>query len=159
MICAARSQIREACNQPQYRKKITEVEVQRIIELRLNEDKSCEEVASELGRTLLATRRIWRDQCLPLLSEEERNSFKRRYTWTPEENKHLLELHRRGNLRIVEVALQFPSKSLSAVQTKALRELMSFERPRHKKQSGSAPTVYEASAASDTNNAESGERR
>jgi len=39
MICAARSQIREACNQPQYRKKITEVEVQRIIELRLNEDK------------------------------------------------------------------------------------------------------------------------
>jgi hypothetical protein len=99
---------------------------QRMIDMRLKEVKSNMEIAAELKTSLAIVEHFWAKQCAPKLSKEMQDTLKWRKAWTPSEIKHLLELHRRGTLRRRDVALQFPSKTLSAVNAKCTPEHLRF---------------------------------
>lgn len=99
---------------------------QRIIDMRLKETKTIREIASELGLSHEKIDYLWETQCVKMLSKEMRDRIRWHRVWTPNETKHLTELHCRGTLSIKEATLQFPSKSLRAVATKASRERLLF---------------------------------
>lgn len=99
---------------------------QRMIDMRLKEAKTIMEIAAELKTSFAIVEMFWQRQCVPKLSNEMQDTLKWRKAWKPVEMKHLLELHRRGTLCIRDVALQFPTKTLSGVRTKCTREHLRF---------------------------------
>lgn len=101
---------------------VTDVLIQRVIDLRLEEAKSLAEVALDLNCTPILVRYLWYKRRLPLLSQEARDTVHKRIHWTPEEMKHLTELHNRGTMKPRDIALHFPSKSHIAVRSKLQRE-------------------------------------
>ena len=107
-------------------KQFTEEELQRIVETRLKEDKTYFEIAVEMECSLEMLETLWRTRCRDLVSKEMQESIRRHRHWTPSEEQHLQELHRRGKLNISDAALQFPSKSRGSVSKKIMRERLEF---------------------------------
>jgi hypothetical protein len=135
-------------------RELTGVHVERVVDMRLREAKSYEEIAIELGCSVQQVDTFWYRHCQPTLSEEARESIRRQRGWTLQEMEHLKELYRCGTMQRREVVLQFPSKTKEAVFSKIKRELLRFPRPT-KKRSVSALKSAEASAISDNVKAES----
>lgn len=103
------------------RKSFTEDEIERIIHMRLKEAKSRGDVALELDRSLYSITYAWFEHCVKRLSQDDINTVRWRQNWTPEEVRHLLQLHRRGTMVQREIALHFPSKPFNAVRIKMSR--------------------------------------
>ncbi|KAM0705338.1 hypothetical protein Q7P35_008128 [Cladosporium inversicolor] len=101
---------------------------QRIIDMRLKEAKSLAEIAPEFKCTQKLIDYLWAQRCVKMLSREELDSVHRHRNWTPHEWKRLLELHHQGTLCVQDVALQFPSKTFTAVSVKASRQQLRFPR-------------------------------
>jgi len=114
---------------PKRSQDFTEEQVQRVIHMRLEEAKTLLGIAEELNCTFTAIEVLWQDRCDSIVSQEARDSLLRQRLWTPQEVKHLSELHHRGTLCTHDVALRFPSKTHQAIMNKSLREGLSF--PRH----------------------------
>lgn len=96
----------------------TEEDLQRVIEMRLKEVKTNEEVAHEMQCTPEMAVNLWRYRCRRLLSKETRDFIQWQKKWTPNEEKHLLELQRRGTLTCSDAALHFPSRTTPSVRHK-----------------------------------------
>lgn len=104
----------------------TEEDVQRVVEMRMKEDKTYGEIASELNCSTNTVEYVWRSRCRNLVSDEVRESIRRHRRWSPNEEQHLLELQRRGSISIPDAARQFPSKTEGAVRIKIMRERLEF---------------------------------
>jgi hypothetical protein len=91
-----------------------EEELQRIVEMKLKENKTYVEMASEMECSVALVEIVWRYRCRNLVSKELQESIQRHKLWTPSEEQHLRELQRRGTMNISDAALQFPSKSRGA---------------------------------------------
>lgn len=94
-------------------------QIQRIIDMRVKEAKNCQEIASELGVKYERVHHLWETQCMKMVTKEMLDQIYLQKNWSPAEIEHLVELHRRATLCTRDAALQFPSKTLRAVQTKA----------------------------------------
>ena len=95
-------------------KDFTEEELQRIVEMRVEGGKTYYEIALEMESSTRMIEYVWQRRCLNLVSKEERKSIWWRKAWTPNEEQHLLELHRRGTINSKDAARQFPSRTESA---------------------------------------------
>jgi hypothetical protein len=104
----------------------TEEDVQRVVEMRMKEDKTYGEIASELNCSTNTVEYVWRSRCRNLVSDEVRESIRRHRRWSPNEEQHLLELQRRGSISIPDAARQFPSKTEGAVRINIMRERLEF---------------------------------
>jgi len=116
---------------PRLAKDFTEDELQRVIEMRLKEAKTYKEIARAMASSTMTIERLWRYSRLSTISANVRKCL-----WTLEENEHLLELHRRGNVSITDAARQFPSKSRNAVSLKIRFEGLKFPSRSEAKGSG-----------------------
>jgi hypothetical protein len=99
-------------------RRLTDAEIQLMIEMRLREHKTLREIATQLGRPYRNIQLAWCLKCAPLLSDEALRSIytvTRNY-WSEKELEHLAELYNRGNLTRTEIALHFPSRTKGAVQ-------------------------------------------
>jgi len=128
--------------------------VQRLIDLRLKGGKTYAELAVDLNCSQRTLEELWTKHCVSKLSTEEQESIRLQYKWTPQEMKHLLELHHRG-MMIRDVTLQFPSKSASAIVNKINREGLRFPGRNIKKRSIAAFKFARPSATSGKDGAES----
>lgn len=102
------------------KQRFTDTEIQRIIELRVEQRKPLREIATQLNRTYRSISGVWLSRCSKLLSKEALHSV---YAcsmnqWTIEEVDHLIELHNQGQLTCRHMALHFPSRTLWAVEAK-----------------------------------------
>jgi hypothetical protein len=93
----------------------TEDQIQRAIHMRLREHKPLPEVAAEFNCSLSDFKRLWQYRCAPLLSKNDRDSFRDRKFWSEDERNRLTELYTRTTLGRSHVALQFPSRTIRAV--------------------------------------------
>jgi hypothetical protein len=134
---------------PKRRRKPTDEDVQRMIHMRVKEAKSLQEIAAEFDRSWHSVKSMWQLRCVPIISQAAWDAVRSHRLWTPEETKHLFELHRRGTMTRREIALHFPSKSWDAVRTKLKCENLSCLRKPTKKQTASAPKVEQTGVASD----------
>ena len=100
--------------------RITDADLQRIIDMRLNEHMTFLEISMRLGRSYDSIRAVWSARCRPLLSREANDSIRAvsGNLWLPNEVEHLVELYNQGKLSKKEMALHFPSRTLRAVQWK-----------------------------------------
>jgi hypothetical protein len=146
------------CSRPKAVRKLkyTDEFIRRFIDLRLKGTKTYAELAVDLNCSVGVLEQLWMNQCVSKMSTEEQESVRLQYRWTPEEIKHLLELHHRG-MMIGDVILQFPSKSGPAVLNKIKREGLQFPGSNSKKRSIAAFKLAEPSAASDRDGAKSEE--
>jgi len=103
----------------------TDGDVQRMIDMRVKEAKSIQDIATALDRTYDSVKRKWY-HLWPLISNEAREIVRSQRHWTTEETKHLHELHSRGTFKRSEVMLHFPSKSRYSVHNKIQNERLSF---------------------------------
>lgn len=118
--------------------------IQRIIDMRVKEAKNCQEIASELGLKYEKVHHLWATQCMKMVTKEMLDQIYLQTNWSPAEIEHLVELHRRATLCTRDAALQFPSKTLSAVKTKASHLQLRFPR-RSKKPEASVAIKSEES--------------
>lgn len=97
-------------------------DIQRIIEMRLHENMSFVEVATQLGHPYDYIRNTWTKRCVPLLSKEALRSVHAasRNSWSNSELQHLVGLcnQHQGKLDLEKLALQFPSRTTMAVRKK-----------------------------------------
>jgi transposase len=114
--------------QRQKHRTYTDAELQRMIHMRLKEARSFKEIALEFNCSQQSVTEVWRARCLRLIPEEAQELIKMHRLWSQKETDHLIKLHRKGTLSTRDVALQFPSKSLTHVRQKCLRELLVFPR-------------------------------
>lgn len=115
--------------------RVTEDDIKKIIHMRLNEAKSCGDIALELDRSLYSITRVWDNHCVRRLSQDDIDSIRRQRNWTPKEVKHLLQLHRRGKMLQSEIALHFPSKTLNTVRIKIVRLQLNSPESKQQQQS------------------------
>ena len=113
--------------------------IQRIIDMRVKEAKNCQEIASELGLKYEKVHHLWATQCMKMVTKEMLDQIYLQTNWSPAEIEHLVELHRRATLCTRDAALQFPSKTLSAVKTKASHLQLRF--PRRSKKPEASVTI------------------
>ena len=129
-------QNRERWASPQSRRyqRWTDAELQRIIDMRTKEAKTLTEIAAAFNCTFPAIAGAWRLRCERLISKEAHDSIQRQTLWTPIEEEHLQELHRREKekMHVDCVALHFPSKTTDAVRNKCRRMGLGFARRRRK---------------------------
>lgn len=108
----------------QHRKRtpFTSSDIQRIIEMRLHEHMTLDEIAAQLDRPYDQTKTAWRKQCAPLLSKEALRSIyaASKNLWSSSEVEHLIDLcnQHKGRLDLTEMALQFPSRTEAAIRRK-----------------------------------------
>jgi hypothetical protein len=114
---------------PKRSRDFTDEQIQRVTDMKLKEAKKTRDIAKELRCTPRAIEVLWQDQRNKTVSQDMRDFIAWHKFWTPDEVKHLLELHRRGTLCIRDIVLQFPSKTLKAVYSKCLRERLKFPKP------------------------------
>lgn len=93
-------------------------DLQRVIEMRLKEAKTNEEIAHEMQCAPETAVNLWRYRCRRLISKETRDSIYWQTKWTPNEEEHLLELQRRGTMTCPDAALHFPCRTTSSVRHK-----------------------------------------
>jgi len=110
----------------------TSADIQVMIEMRLNERKTLRGVAVYLGRSYMRIQRAWERRCRPLLSEEALRSIHAasRNLWTTNESDRLVELYNQGKLTVKEIALQFPSRTYWAVESKLWKAAESLDKSR-----------------------------
>lgn len=112
------------------RKKLSQVEPQRIIDMRVREAKSFSEIAIAFNRPYGSITSAWNRACPKLMSATEwekiEEAIRNKIRWTAEELKHLLELHRRGDISGDDAALHFPSRTDQAVRMKTKCLLLEF---------------------------------
>lgn len=96
----------------------TAEDLQRVIEMRLKEAKTTEEVAHEMQCTPEMATSLWRQRCRHLISKETRDVIHWHTKWTPNEENHLLELQRRGTMTCRDAALHFPGRTASSIRQK-----------------------------------------
>jgi len=119
----------------QQRQTYTRADLECIIHMRVKEAMSLAEIASELECSLYSITEVWRSRCVPLLSEETLRLVESYRVWTPKEEEHLLELHRKGTLSTRHAALRFPSKTMATVRAKCSHALLRFPRFSDKEES------------------------
>lgn len=95
----------------------TDAQIQHMIKMVLEEGRSVVEAAAELGCSYVLAYRLWATRCTKLLSKEELTSIRHRHRWTPAESEHLTKIYTQTEIRVVDAALHFPSKSRRAVDT------------------------------------------
>ncbi|KAM0701232.1 hypothetical protein Q7P35_011593 [Cladosporium inversicolor] len=112
-------------------RRLTDAEIQLMIEMRLREHKTLPEIATQLGRHYRYIQQAWSRQCSPLVSEEALRSIYRmtRQSWSENELEHLAELYNRGNMPQKEIALHFPSRTHGAIKNK----IYLLDKPRREK--------------------------
>ena len=104
----------------------TEEDLQRIIEMRSKEGKTYSEIGQEMQCSWRTIENLWRKRCLSMVTKETLQSVRSLRTWSPYEQEHLLELHRRGTTSISDAVRQFPSRTESAVRKKIMRMRLTF---------------------------------
>ena len=107
---------------------LTDVHIQRAIHMRINEGKSSADVAADFHCSYQHACRLWRVRCVPLLSEKDLDTKRHHTRWSYEELKHLEKLYVHTTMRRSDVALQFPSKTLHAVDNQIRRSQLTFAR-------------------------------
>lgn len=90
-----------------------------MIDMRVKERKSFIDIARDLGRSIVSVRSAWA-RGAALLPHETLQELWARSNWTSDETKRLVQLWEKGVPR-KDIALQFPSKTLSAVGKKMTR--------------------------------------
>jgi transposase-like protein len=111
-------------------KDFTEKDLQRIVELKVEGGKTHHEIAHEMECSTRTLEYVWRTRCSNLVSKEAQEFIWQHQAWTPREEEHLLELHRRGTISALDAALHFPSKTQNSVQKKIMRERLEFPKQR-----------------------------
>ena len=104
----------------------TEEDLQRIIEMRSKEGKTYIEVGHEMQCSPRMIENLWQKRCSSMVTKETLQSVRSLRTWSPYEQEHLLELHRRGTTSISDAVRQFPSSTESAVRKKIMRMRLTF---------------------------------
>ena len=109
-------------------KDFTDDQIQRAIHMRLKERKHMSEIATEFRCSLQTARSLWKNRCIPLLSEDVIDSIQLDGHWSHEESLHLRELYTQTELCRSDIALHFPSRNKGSVFHKISRLQLPFER-------------------------------
>lgn len=104
----------------------TEEDLQRIIEMRSKEGKTFGEIGHEMQCPQRTIENLWQRRCRSMITKETLQSIHSPNAWSPHEKEHLLELHRRGTISMSDAALQFPSRTESAIRKKIMRMRLTF---------------------------------
>jgi transposase-like protein len=104
---------------------VTDAEVQRIIDLRINERKSLKDIAKDMGRPGRAVTQIWRRRCKHLLPEDVLQGLRPSRAWSSEDDEILVKLYNEGK-KFHEIQAYFPKKTLGATKLRlySLRNLL-----------------------------------
>ncbi|GAB7327154.1 hypothetical protein MBLNU13_g11069t2 [Cladosporium sp. NU13] len=108
------------------RRDFTEEDLQRIIEMRSKEGKTFGEIGHEMQCPQRTIENLWQRRCRSMITKETLQSIHSPNAWSPHEKEHLLELHRRGTISMSDAALQFPSRTESAIRKKIMRMRLTF---------------------------------
>lgn len=106
----------------------SDVELQRMIDMRVKERKSFIDIARDLGRSIVSVKSAWARGAAHLPHETLQELWVRS-NWTSDETKRLIQLWEKGVPR-KDIALQFPSKTLSGVGKKMTRLYLRYKRTR-----------------------------
>lgn len=103
-----------------------EEDLQRIIEMKSKEGKTFGEIGKAMECSPRTIEGLWYHRCLSMMTEEALQSIRPSSFWSPHEEEHLLELHRRRTISMSDAARQFPSRTETAVRKKIMRMRLTF---------------------------------
>jgi hypothetical protein len=121
-------------------------DLRRMIEMKVVEHKSEQEIATEFDTSWKSVRGAWSTRCVKMLSQTDILLLQARRKWTSAEVNHLAELYIRTTITPNDLALHFPSKTLNAVNVKISRSR--FQVAREQYQAELRDKAYGASPAS-----------
>jgi hypothetical protein len=96
------------------RRKWTDGELQRLIEMRVNERRALLDIAASLGRSSDAVKKAWSKFCVPRLSSDTLQEIWNYRHWSVQEQARLIQLHDQGFSK-KDIRLQFPSRSATSI--------------------------------------------
>jgi hypothetical protein len=104
----------ERANASKSGKKFTHAELLRIIDLRVRERKSMEDIGKEMGRTGGAIMRVWHLRCKHMVPPEVLQNLRPSNAWSSEDDDRLVALYNKGmKLRESVIQAHFPGKTLA----------------------------------------------
>jgi transposase-like protein len=99
-------------------KLFTHAELQRIIDLRVNERKSTADIGEELGRTEHSIKKVWHNRCKRMVPQKVLQRMRPINAWSSEDDDRLVTLYSKG-MKLDELKLHFPEKSVNSAKYRA----------------------------------------
>ena len=121
----------EASNASNPRRKWSNRDFERMIDLRINKRKSMKEIAATMGTSRSNLNNVWRRHCKHLVPKGLLQELRSSRDWTAEEDDILVKLYNEGK-KMPEIHAHFPQKTLGATRQRLYegRNAMVLRQPR-----------------------------